>query len=87
MSSKLKSHKKPQRCGIFELETEEMVDVKTEPPKKRGAVRKYYPMKVVHNSLEEEDYLDIAPQIIGLEPHTILTSEGIEEWIDEDDDI
>lgn len=87
MKSNVKIHKKPQRSKTYELEPEEWVEIKTSPPKKRNSIRKYYPMKITHNSLEENDYFDIAPQIIGLEPHTILTSEGIEEWIDEDDDI
>jgi hypothetical protein len=91
MKSTKKTHKKPQRASSFELEADEWVEVKTDAPKKRASIRKYYPMKVVHSSLEEEDYLEIAPQIQGLEPSkyrmTILTSDSYEEWDEDDDEI
>jgi len=91
MSTKMKPRKKPQRTGLYEFDPDVMVDIKTAPPKKRGAIRKYYPMKVTYNSLEKEAYLDIADQIINLDPEasrmTILTSEGQQEWDHDDDDI
>jgi hypothetical protein len=91
MKSKVKTHKKQQRLKTFELEPDEWVEVKTEAPKKRASIRKYYPMKVVHNSLEDEDYLELAPQLQGLEPSkfrmTILTSEGSDDWDLDDDEI
>lgn len=88
--SSIKHPKKPQRSGLYQLEAEEWVDIK-EAPKKRNKIRKYYPMKVNYSSLEEETYLDLADQIIGLDPEnhrmTILTSEGQQEWDYDDDDI
>lgn len=86
MTSKLKANKRPQRTGLFELEYTQDEDKKP-LPKKRSSIRKYYPMKVSHNSMEEEDYIEIASQIVGLEPTLILTSEGLEDWSDEDDDL
>lgn len=91
MTSKLKIHKKLQRIGVFELDSNEMVEVKTEAPKKRAQLKKYYPMTISHNSLEEEDYLDLAPQLQGLEPSkykmTIITSDDYQEWDQDDDEI
>jgi hypothetical protein len=91
MNTKMKTSKKPQRTGLYEFEPTVMVDIKTAPPKKRAAIRKYYPMKVTYNSLEKETYLDIADQIINLDPEasrmTILTSEGTQEWDHDDDDV
>lgn len=88
--SHLKKQKKPQRCGVYELDPEEWVDI-PEPIKRRSKIRKYYPMDVKHNSLEEEDYLELAPQLQGLEPSklrmTILTSDDRQEWDQDDDDI
>lgn len=85
-----KRPKKPQRIGLLEYEPDEWVYPK-EAPKKRTSIRKYYPMKVSYSSLEEETYLDLADQIIGLDPEThrmtILTSEGQQEWDQDDDDI
>lgn len=86
----IKHPKKPQRSGLYEFEVDQWVTVK-EAPKKRSKIRKYYPMKVSYSSLEEESYLELADQIIGLEPNiyrmTILTSEGQQEWDQDDDDI
>ena len=82
--------KKPQRQGVFEFEPDEWV-YPNDPPKRRSSIRKYYPMKVDYNSLEEEDYLEVAPQIQGLDPETykmtILTSDGQQDWDQDDDDI
>lgn len=90
MGHQLKKHKRPQRCGVYEFDLDEMVDI-PEPQKKRSKLRKFYPMDVKFNSLEEEDYLELAPQIQGLEPSklrmTILTSEDRIEWDQDDDDI
>jgi hypothetical protein len=88
--SNIKHPKKPQRSGLYQFEVDQWVNVK-EAPKKRSGRRKYYPMKVSYSSLEEESYLDLADQIIGLDPEThrmtILTSEGQQEWDQDDDDI
>ena len=90
MSHQLKKHKRPQRCSVYELDPDEWVDI-PEPLKRRSKHRKYYPMDVKHNSLEEDNYLELAPQIQGLEPSknrmTILTSEDRQEWDEDDDDI
>lgn len=90
MSNQLKKHKRPQRCGVYEFELDEWIDI-PEPLKRRSEHRKYYPMSIKHNSLEEEDYLEIAPKIQGLEPSkfrmTILTSEDAQEWDLDDDNI
>jgi hypothetical protein len=92
MDSKQKPPKKkrPQRPSVLEFEPDEWVYPK-DAPKKRHSIRKYYPMKVDYNSLEEEDYLEVADQIQGLDPEThrmtILTSEGQQEWDQDDDDV
>ena len=82
--------KKPQRAKVLEYEPDEWVFPK-DPPKKRNTLRKYYPMKVEFNSTEEETYLEVADQIQGLDPEThrmtILTSEGQQEWDQDDDDV
>jgi hypothetical protein len=90
MSQQFKKHKRRQRCGVYELDPDEMVDI-PEPLTRRSKHRKFYPMDVKHNSLEEETYLEVAPKIQGLEPSklrmTILTSEDSTEWDQDDDDI
>ena len=90
MSHQLKKHKRRQRCSVYELDPDEWVDI-PEPPKRRSEHRKYYPMSIKHNSLMEDDYLELAPQIQGLEPSkykmTILTSEDSVEWDQDDDEI
>jgi hypothetical protein len=88
--SSIKHPKKPQRSSLYQFEPDEWTKVK-EAPKKRSSHRKYYPMTVGYSSLEEESYLELADQIVGLDPEThrmtILTSEGQQEWDQDDDDI
>ena len=89
MSTKIQ-RKKKQRTGWYELEYEELVK-SPKGPIKRNKNRRYYPMKVEYSSLRNEEYLDLADKIIGLDPQThkmtILTSEGQREWDQDDDEI
>jgi hypothetical protein len=89
MSTKLQ-RKKKQRTGWYELEYEELAKPK-KGPTKRASTRKYYSTKVTYCSMREEEYLNIADRIVGLSPEshrmTILTSEGQQEFDQDDDEI
>jgi len=89
MSTKLQ-RKKKQRTGWYEIEYEELVKPK-KGPTKRTKTRKYYSTKVTYCSMREEEYLDLADRIVGLSPEshrmTILTSEGQQEFDQDDDEI
>lgn len=87
MASKLKPHKKLQRCGLFQLEYEASEETKPSPPEKRRKTRKHYLMDVGYSSTRNEEYLAVAHKLVGLtsiEP--MLESEGREREIPEEED-
>ena len=87
MASKLKPHKKLQRCGSYRIEYEASEETKPSPPEKRRKTRKHYLMDVGYSSTRNEEYLAVAHKLIGLtsiEP--MLESEGGEREIPEEED-
>jgi hypothetical protein len=87
MVSKLKPHKKLQRCGSYRIEYEASEETKPSPPEKRRKTRKHYLMDVGYSSTRNEEYLAVAHKLVGLtsiEP--MLESEGGEREIPEEED-
>lgn len=87
MASKLKTHKKFQRCGLFRIEYGASEEAKPSPPEKRRKTRKHYLMDVGYSSTRNEEYLAVAHKLVGLtsiEP--MLESEGGEREIPEEED-
>lgn len=57
----MNKRKRLQRCDVFSLDYDEYVDLIL--PAKRNDGRKYYPMKVSHVSMREDDYIELSMAI------------------------
>lgn len=87
MASKLKSHKKLQRCGSYRIEYEASKGIKPSPPEKRRKTRKHYLMDVGYSSTRLEEYLAVAYKLVGLtSTEPMLESEGGYKEISEEED-
>lgn len=87
MASKLKTHKKFQRCGLFRIEYGASEETKYSPPEKRRKTRKHYLMDVGYSSTRPEEYLAVAHKLVGLiSTEPMLESEGKYKEISDEED-